>query len=133
MRVYDRTIAPSPGCVLRRKADGLIRYGATTLMYTYRIGDKEYDEGILEQPEDYEDGILFNIGGEFAVTVTDSYDVLVSELIHHKYSVDAEIALLNNYYLDGESDEFKEYQSWRAKCKEAAKQYLKKDEEGQAE
>lgn len=130
MIIDDRIIIPAPGCVLRRKADGLIRYGATTLMYTYRIGNIEYPDGILEQPEDYEDGVVINIEGGIAVAPTNSYDVLVSELIHHKYSIDAEIALLNNYYLDGKSDEFDEYQHWRAKCKEAAKQYLNKNEEG---
>ena len=131
MNIIDNIIIPAPGCVLRRKADGLIRRGATELMYTFRIGNKEFTEGVLEKPEDYEDGIIFNLDGEIAVpaSITNSYDNLVSELIHHKYSVDAEIALLNNFYINGESDEFNEYQSWRTKCKEVAKNYINENEE----
>lgn len=62
-----------------------------------------------------------------------SYEQIVAKLIRVRYTSDEEIALINNALLDlsniANNDEYNEYQSWRAKCKEAAKQYLNKNEE----
>ena len=68
---------------------------------------------------------------------TMSYEEVVSKLIRVRYTTDEEFALINNA-LEGianlaDNAEYKEYQEWRSKCKETAKTYLKKDEEGQAE
>lgn len=129
MIVNGKLIMPAPGCVLRRKSDGLVRYGVTRLGKTFRIGDKILEEGLDEQPDDYEDGIEVEIAGnQMVITKTDSYDAFVSELIHARYSQDAEVALINNALEDiagiADNTEYQEYQSWRAKCKSTAKQYL---------
>lgn len=62
-----------------------------------------------------------------------TYEQIVSKLIHVRYTSDEEVALINNALFDlsniANNDEYKEYQSWRAKCKEAAKQYINKNEE----
>lgn len=62
-----------------------------------------------------------------------TYEQIVSKFIHVRYTSDEEVALINNALLNLENitnnDEYNEYQSWRAKCKEAAKQYLNKNEE----
>lgn len=56
------------------------------------------------------------------------YDEIVARLIHARYSQDAEVALINNALEDiagiADNTEYQEYQSWRAKCKLTAKQYL---------
>lgn len=129
MTVNGNLIIPADGCVLRRKADGLVRYGVTELGKTYRIGSKDYENGVDEKPEDYEDGIILKVdGNSVAVGLTDSYDTLVSELVHTRYTSDAEVALINNALEDiagiADNTEYQEYQSWRAKCKSTAKQYL---------
>lgn len=62
-----------------------------------------------------------------------SYEQIVAKLIRVRYTSDEEMALINNALLDlsniANNDEYNEYQSWRTKCKEAAKQYLNKNEE----
>lgn len=61
-----------------------------------------------------------------------TYDEIVAKLIHTRYSSDAELSLINNAIANlsdiNNNNEYLEYQSWRAKCKEAAKQYLNKNE-----
>lgn len=57
-----------------------------------------------------------------------SYDDVVARLIHARYSHDAEVALINNALSDianiADNVEYAEYQRWRNKCKETAKNYL---------
>lgn len=52
-----------------------------------------------------------------------SYGDLVSAIIEHKYSKDAELALLNNYISDPEkyADEYAKYQEWRKYAKECGR------------
>ncbi|MDD3535359.1 MAG: hypothetical protein PHC50_04350 [Candidatus Cloacimonetes bacterium] len=54
------------------------------------------------------------------------YSTIVSAIIHHRYPVDAEIALLNNHLTDPEpsADEWAEYQSWRGFAKDYVKMTL---------
>lgn len=63
-----------------------------------------------------------------------TYEQIVSKFIHARYTSDNEVALINNALADivniSSNEEYKEYQEWRNKCKEVAKNYLKKDEEG---
>ena len=62
-----------------------------------------------------------------------SYEQIVAKLIRVRYTSDEEIALINNALLDlsniSNNDEYNEYQSWRTKCKEVAKNYINKNEE----
>ncbi|MBO7214566.1 MAG: hypothetical protein J6V66_03610 [Clostridia bacterium] len=52
-----------------------------------------------------------------------SYNEKVSMFIRQKYTINDEIALINNYNLDKEKykQEYEEYQEYRAQCKEWAK------------
>ena len=62
-----------------------------------------------------------------------SYEQIVAKLIRVRYTSDEEIALINNALLDlsniANNDEYTEYQSWRTKCKEVAKNYINENEE----
>lgn len=51
------------------------------------------------------------------------YPVLVSKLIHERYSPDAETALINNYLANPETygEEYRAYQAFRLECKEKAR------------
>ena len=57
-----------------------------------------------------------------------SYDEVVARLIHARYTSDGEVALINNALSDianiADNAEYAEYQRWRNKCKETAKNYL---------
>ena len=55
-----------------------------------------------------------------------SYSDIVTELIRLKYSLDDELALLANLRVDpeGYADEDAQFQTWRQKCKEVAKQIV---------
>ena len=61
-----------------------------------------------------------------------SYEQIVAKLIRVRYTSDEEIALINNALLDlsniANNDEYNEYQSWRTKCKEVAKNYINENE-----
>ena len=54
------------------------------------------------------------------------YPVMVSKLIHERYSADAETALINNYLSDPETygEEYAEYQAFRSECKQRAKEIV---------
>lgn len=60
------------------------------------------------------------------ISHTYSYNQIVTSLIRFRYSLDEELALVNNYQWDSEKykDEYTEFQEWRNTCKEAARQYL---------
>lgn len=60
-----------------------------------------------------------------------NYDELVTALIRMRYSLDAELALQANLRYDPQSHEVeeKEFQDWRAKCKNAAKNFLNDEED----
>ena len=54
-----------------------------------------------------------------------SYNEIVSALIADKYSMDAQISILYNRNGDNMHEaEYDEYQSWRAYCKDVAKQVV---------
>jgi len=54
------------------------------------------------------------------------YGTVVAAIIHHRYPIDAEIALLNNYIVDPEAraSEWQEYQDWRAFAKTYTRETL---------
>lgn len=131
MKLEDKKLIADEGLCLRRKG--------TTFIIGPSITLAKWD-GKDDVPENFEEVVAFNVGYN-SVGINpaqcDNYDTLVSALIHTKYSVDNEVALINNALEDianlADNAEYKEYQEWRSKCKETAKTYLKKDEEGQAE
>lgn len=51
-----------------------------------------------------------------------NYGELVTNLIRQKYSLDDELALIANLRLNKNLDKEQEFQDWREKCKNAAKQ-----------
>ena len=53
-----------------------------------------------------------------------TYGEIVSAIIGEKYDDDAQVAILANYQLDGESEEFNEFQARRTYAKQVAKQAL---------
>lgn len=57
-----------------------------------------------------------------------TYETLVADFIHTKYSTDAETAILANYLADPSNEahkaEFDEYQAWRVQVKSACKEYF---------
>lgn len=65
---------------------------------------------------------------EVVVVPHATYNTLVSALIHTKYSIDDELALLANHAEDPtDADhlaEFTAYQAWRDKVKEACQEYF---------
>lgn len=130
MKVEGNKVIAKEGKILLWNADNSILGIEVYCGKNFWYNGKYISEGIDMTPDDIIEMSYVDIDGKvYTINNDNSYDILVSELIHHKYSIDAEISLLNNYYLNGENNEFKEYQSWRAKCKEAAKQYLNKNEE----
>jgi len=56
-------------------------------------------------------------------------DVIISTLIHNQFTLDDEIALINNYLAGGQQaiDEFNDYQSFRASIKTLVKTTLQND------
>ena len=65
---------------------------------------------------------------EVVIVPNATYSTLVSALIHTKYSVDDELAILANHAADPTNAEhlatYNEYQSWRAEVKAACKEYF---------
>ena len=49
------------------------------------------------------------------------YGLIVSAVIHSKYTVDDEIALRNNFVIEGESPDWLEYLEWREHAKNVAR------------
>lgn len=83
--------------------------------------------------EEFNDNFVTCIQTTIKLNKNMTYDEIVAKLIHTRYSSDAELSLINNAISNlssiSDNKEYLEYQSWRAKCKEAAKQYLNKNEE----
>ncbi len=75
-----------------------------------------------ETPEDYDE-----VAEEPAYS-EEEYNAKVAELIHVRYSADRETSLINNMLDDEPTEEhraeYREYQAYRAECKERAKELL---------
>lgn len=65
-----------------------------------------------------------NIDNTVYYVESKNYSDLVTELIRIKYSLNDELALQANYRLNGDSEEEKQFQDWRTKCKNIAKQII---------
>ena len=70
------------------------------------------------------EGYMTNIDGEQKFVKASSYSELVSGLIRLKYSIDDELALMANSRVKSVSSEERQFQSWRKKCKEIARQLI---------
>lgn len=92
----------------------------------YKIAEKHKTSSVYFLHFDsvaVEDGTIIE-AKEAAIFVKNAtYELLVSAFIHVKYSLDDEIALVNNYVTDpaGYEEDYKVYQEWRKYCKEAAR------------
>ena len=130
MKVEGNKVIAEEGKILLWKADNSVLGTEVYCGKNFYYNGEYIPEGINMTPNDIIEVCYVDIDGKiYTIHNDNSYDNIVSELIHHKYSVDAEIALLNNFYINGENDEFNEYQSWRTKCKEVAKNYINENEE----
>lgn len=111
--------------------NGRILFIEPTGVYTdYAIlGNRlEYKDGqrleytLTEQ--NVHEGYMTNIDGEQKFVKASSYSELVSGLIRLKYSIDDELALMANSRVKSVSSEERQFQSWRKKCKEIARQLI---------
>ena len=111
--------------------NGRILFIEPTGVYTdYAIlGNRlEYKDGqrleytLTEQ--NVHEGYMTNIDGEQKFVKASSYSELVSGLIRLKYSIDDELALMANSRVKSVSSEERQFQIWRKKCKEIARQLI---------
>ena len=111
--------------------NGRILFIEPTGVYTdYAIlGNRlEYKDGqrleytLTEQ--NVHEGYMTNIDGEQKFVKASSYSELVSGLIRLKYSIDDELALMANSRVKSVSSEERQFQNWRKKCKEIARQLI---------
>lgn len=127
MIVNGNLIQAASGCQLLRTSDNQLFGTELYLGKTFYLNGEYIPEGKQEYSEDYIDVMVLNIDDQdYPVIPTDKYETLVTELIRCKYSLDAELALVNNYqwYPDQYKDTYTEFQNWRSKCKEASKKAL---------
>ena len=73
--------------------------------------------------KDIEEVTPVRILDDIYYTSSSEYGDIVTDLIRCKYSLDQELALYANSFLDPDSfkDKMNAYQEWRSLCKEAAK------------
>lgn len=92
--------------------------------YIHRIGTESYVKRSMVLPTDTVE--MFEEVDELPKYTEDEYKEKVKELIAQKYSIEDEIALINN--LKGDKDEYlveyDEYMKYRAECKTKAKEIL---------
>lgn len=108
MKVYNRVITLEEGYAVVK--NGILIKGPKIYM------------GENSKTKDYTEVRLFTIDDvEYYIEVVDGYDANVTALIRCKYSLDAELALINNYIDDPDKyrEEMIEFQAWRKKCKAA--------------
>lgn len=128
MIVSNNIIKAEQGNALLRKSDNTVFSSEISLGISYYKGDTYIPEGIQEYPEDYIEVINVTINNEsVSVTPVETEEELISALIHYKYPINEEIALINNYIItpDAYLNKYSEYQKWRTQCKEAAAEYFK--------
>ena len=73
---------------------------------------------------DTEDGMQEVWECEEVYSPTRKYDDVVSAIVHSIYSLDAEVAIINNHLLGEKEDEWIAYQGWRVFAKHYAGQVL---------
>lgn len=95
----------------------------------HRIGSDSYStlRHTTVRPEDVE--LYEEIAVADIPLHTDAgYNAKVAELVHERYSIDDELALLNNIMADTPSEthrsEYAAYQAYRSECKSRAKEML---------
>lgn len=132
MIVNGNKITADTGKVLCRKADKWLAGNSVSLGMCYNYTDgRILQPAKQELPEDYEEVTVIDIEGQQIVINATEYDMIVTELIRYKYTLDAELALVNNYQWDSEKykDEYTEFQKWRSACKDAARYYLASEDD----
>lgn len=110
-----------------QKSNNLVEISTDSEHILHRIGDEEYPiirKIMTLNPSEWEEVAVADIPpyteGEYAYKV--------AELVHERYSIDAEIALINNIREESPSqrhlDEYATYTAYRKECKERAKEFL---------
>lgn len=100
----------------------------------HKIGTDEYHGSFTMLPGESLDMYEEVAAAEEPAYTEAEYEAKVSELIHERYSVDKEIALMNNVKVKNPTqkhiDEYEAYQGYRAECKaRAVRELSMKDKE----
>lgn len=122
MKIFDNKIIPENGNCLKIKPTGEIV--DSVYLGNYVIEQNGVKIRIEVSPNDVIEVYPLYIDNDLVFVENKSYDKLVSELIRLKYSIDDEIALHSNSLIKDNSKQLEDYQNWRKKCKEIAKDYL---------
>lgn len=97
--------------------NGLVDLTATAGLI-HKIGTDVYVHSISVSPDSL--NMYEEVSEEPAYSQT-QYDAKVTELIREKYSLDAELALVNNFNAGTHLEEYHEFQEYRIACKQRAK------------
>lgn len=88
----------------------------------------EYIDGVKNEyvltEDNIQEGYITNIDGQQRFVKASSYPELVTGLIRLKYSMNDELALMANSRIKVNNIEEKQFQNWRKKCKEIARQLI---------
>lgn len=139
MIIDGKKIIADEGKVLIRIADNLIKGKQFTLGYTFWLNHRVLPEPKQEYASDYteitdeelSERIIID-SSAIAITAEESkdYGTLVDTLVKIKYSPEDQIAVLCNYQLNSNDDnyikEYNEMQEWRKLSKLSAKNYLER-------
>ena len=112
--------------ILRCKIDNIV-YGNEVYMGKTFYKNGEYiPDGIDTEAKDYEEIWGFEFEDVYITSDANSYESLVTDLLRAKYSLDAELALLANIRKDAEkyAQEEIDFQAWRNRCKQKAKELI---------
>ena len=104
-------------------ANGLVKCTAEEGCHIHFIGQYAYVRSIAI-PESRMAEVEEVGDADIPKFTPEQYDAKVSELIHLRYSADAETALINNRLDGGESEEWKQYMAFRNECKAEARKIL---------
>ena len=116
-----KQLKSSKGHILKTKY-GLfqeVTLGTSTMVLDGKVTSIKFNDDEIEEV------LPVFIDGDIYYISSTNYENAVSELIRQKNSIDDELALLANARLGNHEDEERQYQAWRARCKEVAKQIFK--------
>jgi len=124
MEINNNQLTASTNKVLKCKIDNVIYSNEVTMGKTFYHNGTYVPEGIQTTANDYEEIWGFDFEDTFVTSDAKTYEQLTTDLIRVKYSLDAELALLANIRTDADKykQEEADFQAWRTKCKQKAKE-----------